>query len=441
MKSNPVFVALLLLLTCAGLTRNAAAAPPNVILIISDDHGFPDYGFMGCKFARTPNLDRLAGESLLYTRGYTMPVCSPSLACLLTGQLPHVHGITGNDLTKAALAAENAKGIKGREPLSKHLLGNSLILPRTLTEAGYLTIQTGKLWNTTAREVGFTDGMTNKEGRHGGDGLTIGRESMQPIFDFITDAETKKKPFFVWYAPLLPHQPHNPPAELLAKYQDKGLSQNAAKYFAMVEWFDQTIGELDSFLKKENRYVNTIIIYLADNGWDPDQGNRAKLSPYERGIRTPIIVRWSGKVQPLRDDETLASIIDIVPTTLKACGLNVPANLPGINLLDRPAMTARKSIFVESYTHDIAELGQPEKSLVARVVINGWSKLILPGTNRPDKAFTSAPKEIELYDLKADPFEKENLAAQQPEQVKRLQAIQNSAWNTTKSSEFLPNKK
>ncbi len=95
---------------------------------------------------------------MLYTRGYTMPVCSPSLACLLTGQLPHAHGITGNDLTKQANAIEVAKGIKGREPLKRHLLGNSLIMPRTLTEAGYETFQTGKLWNTTAKEVGLQMG-------------------------------------------------------------------------------------------------------------------------------------------------------------------------------------------------------------------------------------------------------------------------------------------
>lgn len=428
-------IAILVLVLASHLSYQnavgAEAAPPNVILIISDDQGFPDYGFMGSSVAKTPNIDRLASESLLYTRGYTMPVCSPSLACLLTGQLPHKHGITGNDLTAAALAAKQAKNKNDRSPLTQHLLGNSLILPKVLGKAGYLTFQTGKLWNTTAEEAGFSEGMTNKEGRHGGDGLTIGRQSMQPIFDFITKAETQKKPYFVWYAPLLPHQPHNPPAALLAKYQDKGLSPNAAKYFAMVEWFDQTCGELDTFLKKENRYDNTIIIYITDNGWDPEQGNRAKLSPYELGIRTPIFVRWQGKAKPVRDDETLASIIDIVPTILKAAGIKAPNDLPGLDLLDRAAMTARKSVFVESYTHDIAELERPEKSLVARVVIDGWHKLILPGPNRPDKSFTSAPKEIELYDLKADPLEKVNLAAQQPEQVKRLQAIQNSAWNTT----------
>ena len=410
----------------------AEQTPPNVILIISDDQGFTDYGFMGSRIAKTPNLDRMASESLLYTRGYVMPVCSPSLACLLTGQLPHVHGITGNDLSNEAVKTEHARGKTDRSPLSHQLLKNSVILPKSLTDAGYLTFQTGKLWNVTAEEVGFSAGMTNKEGRHGGEGLAIGRQTMKPIFNFINDAQSQKKPFFVWYAPMLPHQPHNPPRELLARYQNQGLSPNAAKYYAMVEWFDQTCGELDSFLKTQSLIENTVILYLADNGWDAEQGNRAKLSPYELGTRTPIFVRWPGKVKPLRDDETLASIIDIVPTILNICGLRVPSELPGLDLLNRKAMTTRDTIFVEAYTHDIANLGKPEQSLVTQVVINGWSKLLLPGPNRPDRAFTSAPPSIALFNLKTDPFEKHNLANDQPEEVTRLKAMQNAEWNVSK---------
>lgn len=134
----------------------------------------------------------------------------------------------------------------------------------------------------------------------------------------------------------------------------------------------------------------------------------------------------------MRDEETLASIVDIVPTITKACGLKTPSDLPGIDLLDRPAMIARKSIFVEGYTHDIAELGKPERSLVTQVVINGWSKLLLPGSNRPDKGFTSAPASTELFDLKTDPFEKQNLAKEHPEEVARLSKLQNNQWNATK---------
>jgi len=350
------------------------------------------------------------------------------LACLLTGKLLHGHGITGNDLSKDATALAKQNGESGRSPLSHRLLKNSVMLPKVLSDAGYLTFQTGKLWNVTAPEVGFTDGMTMKEGRHGGDGLEIGRKTMQPIFDFIEKARVQKKPFFIWHAPLLPHAPHNPPAEFLAHYEGKGLSPKAEKYYAMIEWFDKTCGELDSYLSQKNLTDNTVIIYLADNGWDAEQGNRSKLSPYEMGIRTPMFVRWPGKVKAMRDDETLASIIDFVPTVLATCGLPVPAELPGLNLLDRPAMTARKSVFVEAYTHDIADLDDPSKSLVANVVIDGWWKLVIPGTVRPDKAYTSAPKEIELFDLKSDPLETRNLAVDRADEVKRLQAIQNAQW-------------
>lgn len=421
------------------MAKQPLATKPNIILIISDDQGFPDYGFMNHAVVKTPNIDRLATQGMLYTRGYTMPLCSPSLACLLTGKLPHQNGITGNDLTAAEAPeapAEKAKGkAKGkrgpRTPLVQQLLGNSLILPKALTDSGYLAFQTGKLWNVTYKDVGFTSGMTVKASRHGDEGLSIGRKGMTPIIDFMDTARKEQKPFFVWYAPMMPHSPHTPPAELLAHYQDKGLTPAAEKYYAMVEWFDQTCGELDDYLVKHQLADNTIILYLADNGWNANEGmgpsSRAKLTPYELGIRTPMFVRWPAKVKPQRDDQTLASIIDFAPTILKAAGVQGPADLPGLDLLDREAMTARKSIFVESYTHNIAELGAPEQSLIAQVIINGSSKLLIPGTAKDSKRM-AAPTEMELFDLQSDPLEKTNLAPNRPDEVKRLEAIQQSAW-------------
>lgn len=421
---------LLLALPLPGLKSIASAEPrPNIILIISDDQGFPDYGFMGNKVVRTPNLDRMASQSLLYTRGYVMPVCSPSLACLLTGKLPHEHGITGNDLAQASMPPGQSG--RSRDPLEHRLLSNSLLLPKALTESGYLTFQTGKLWNVTATEVGFTAGMTDTAGRHGDAGLTIGRQGLKPVFDFIDDAAAREKPFFIWYAPMMPHLPHNPPPALLAHYEGKGLTPAAEKYFAMVEWFDQTCGEIDDHLAKNKLTDNTVILYLADNGWDASrgqEGHRHKLSPYELGIRTPMFIRWPGKVTPLRDDRTLASIIDFAPTILKLAGGKVHAGLPGLDLLNREAMRARKSVFVEAYTHDIADLAQPAKSLVTRVVIDGWSKLLLPASARPDKDWPSAPTGIELFDLQADSLETHNLAGENPDEVKRLQALQTRAW-------------
>jgi uncharacterized sulfatase len=416
-----------LLLACclfAGVSR--AEPRPNIVLILSDDHTYSQYGFMGNEAVKTPNLDRLAGESLLYTRGYATPVCSPSLACLLTGLLPSRHGITGNDLRLAG----NKKQVQAvRDPMRERLLSNPIIVPKALSEAGYLTFQTGKLWNSSYQDSGFTHGMTKEESRHGGAGLKIGREGMEPVHEFIDMAVTEKKPFFVWYAPMLPHDPHNPPARLKEKYAGKGPTPHAEVYHAMIEWFDETCGDLDRYLEKKGVKENTIVIYLADNGWDPlrgYEGGRAKLTPYENGIRTPIFVRWPGKVKPERDGSTLASIIDVAPTILQAAGIPVPEALPGLDLRDRGAMAKRSSIQVESYLHDIIDIKDPAKSLTSRVVIDGWSKLIVPGPAKMDgvKAkFASVAGVVELYDLKADPTETRNLAAEKPAEVERLKAM------------------
>ena len=92
-------------------------------------------------------------------------------------------------------------------------------------------------------------------------------------------------------------------------------------------------------------------------------------------------------------------------------------------------MIARKSVFVEAYTHDIADLKQPVRSLTARVVIDGWSKLIIPGPAKPGRPFATTPEKTELYDLKSDPLERTDLAPARAEEVQRLLAIQNAAWN------------
>ncbi len=394
---------------------------PNIILIISDDHTYTHYGFMGHEIVRTPHLDRMAGESQLYTRGYVTPVCSPSLASLLTGDYPSRNGITGNDLQDAPRGGRNA--------MRERLLANPLVLPKALTDAGYLTFQTGKLWNSSYRDMGFTHGMTAERARHGGAGLTIGREGMEPIFDFIEAATREGKPFFIWHAPFLPHDPHNPPDEILANYRGKGPTPHAEVYHAMVEWLDNTCGELDEWLAEKNLRENTVILYLADNGWDANagyKGGRAKLTPYEDGIRTPMFVRWPGKVPPHRDDETLATILDFAPTILHLAGIEPPAPLPGLNLIDLPAMRARDSIFIEAYSHDIVALDQPVKSLTARTVIEGWTKLIVPGPHVEDierRPFAKLAGIVELYDLKADPTETRNLAAEHPAEVARLKAM------------------
>ncbi|MEK6248883.1 MAG: sulfatase-like hydrolase/transferase, partial [Planctomycetales bacterium] len=271
-----LFVSPLLLASLAMAEESRAVEKPNVVLIISDDHAWTDYGFQDHPQARTPNIDQLAKTGLTFTRGYvTTALCSPSLATILTGLYPHQHGITGNDPVPG----------QPRSAWLDRFVENEM-LPQLLADAGYLTLHTGKLWTQSPARVGFTDDM-GPTGRHGAQALEIGRKSMEPIDQFIDKANKEEKPFFVWYAPFLPHTPHNPPERLLQKYADIK-DRKVANYLAMVEWFDETCGELVGQLEEKGVADNTLILYLADNGWNEN----GKGFPYENGVRTPVILRW-----------------------------------------------------------------------------------------------------------------------------------------------------
>ena len=431
---------LFLFATCPVHAKAAAArdkfTPPNIVLIISDDQAWTDYSFMGHPKIRTPNLDRLAAQSLTFKRGYVpSSLCCPSLASILTGRYPHQHGITGNDppvpptLEKNA-ARKSPEYLKGREQMNT-FVERVPTLPRVLGDCGYVSLQTGKWWQGNFRHGGFTHGMTGGDpehgGRHGDDGLTIGRKTMQPIYDFVETAAKEQKPFFIWYAPMMPHLPHNPPERLLTKYRDQSPSLQVAKYWATVEWFDETCGELLNYLDKNGLAENTIVAYVTDNGYiqHPDQGDyapKSKQSQYDGGLRTPIMIRWPGHLKPQKSTE-LASSLDLMPTLLKATGIVPPEDLPGINLLDKSAVKKRDIIFGECFTHDIKDLAYPTKSLRYRWCVAGDWKLILPDkVNEPAQS-------IELYHLASDPFEERNVAEKEPRRVARLQKQIDQWWD------------
>jgi hypothetical protein len=238
-------------------------------------------------------------------------------------------------------------------------------------------------------------------GRHGDKGLDIGRKTMQPIYDFIGEAKKQAKPFLVWYAPMMPHDPHTPPERLLAKYKDKVPNLHIAKYYAMVDWFDETCGELVKHIDDQGLKENTIIVYVTDNGWitNPQTGryaDKSKQSQYDGGLRTPIMIRWPGKVKP-RMHESLAQSIDLAPTLLKAAGLAPTSKMPGIDLLDDQAVTARTTIFGECFTHNYISMENPaQSSLKWRWIIDGHNKLILPhAANQPADV-------VELYEPMAE---------------------------------------
>lgn len=399
---------LLLLAVEPAWAQTPSEKLPNVVIILSDDQAWSDYSFLGHPTIATPHIDRLATQSLVFTRGYVpMSLCRSSLMSLITGLYPHQHGITGND--------PPSKQIDRREML-RHVRSVPT-LPKLLAEKGYVSFQCGKWWEGNFKEGGFTAGMTHGDpkrgGRHGDEGLKIGRQGLQPVYDFLDQRDGK--PFFLWYAPIMPHSPHNPPERLLKKYVGKTDSLHVAKYWAMCEWWDETVGELLAHLEEKKLAENTIVVYLADNGWlqltdSPRFAPRSKRSPYEGGIRTPILVRWPAHIKPRRDDSTLASSLDVVPTILAACEVKPPAGLPGLNLLDTKALEQRDTLVGEIYAHDVADLAHPTRSIEYRWAIRDHWKLIRSADGKTN----------ELYDLAQDPTEKENLADKFPERIAEL---------------------
>jgi len=419
------------------LTLIAAQAQPNVVVILSDDQGWGDYGFMGHEVVQTPHLDALAERSLVFERGYVVaPLCRPSLASIMTGLHPHEHGVVGNDVSPAKREARK----KEDRPVVEEFMTHPN-LATELVEAGYLAFQSGKWWEGSYEDGGFTHGMTlgpnHRAGRHGDLGLKIGREGMDPIFEFIDMAQAEEKPFFVWYAPFLPHTPHNPPADLLAKYQQEGRPENVAKYYAMCEWFDQTCGELLGGLEKRGLSEDTLVVYVCDNGWralnatenNPENwwngyAPRSKGSPYELGIRTPILLSWPGKIEPRRSQD-LASSIDLFPTVLDACEVEAPNGLPGIDLLDSAVRSDRDAIFGSSYSIHNMTLGDPAATRQYRWVIAGDWKLLLRDQGEDSTKYVTVHEwdqvPLRLYNLKSDPDETTNLAELHPDRVQDLQ--------------------
>jgi uncharacterized sulfatase len=398
-----------------GVPLAGAAQPqrksPNVVMIVSDDQGWTDFGFMGHKVIQTPRLDRLAKDSAVFPFGYVpASLCRASLATLLTGLYPFQHGICCNDPPP------------GVDRTAMHpFIKNAPTLPRLLGAAGYQSLQTGKFWEGHFSNAGFTHGQTTDKDRHIAPKPQIGRDTMQPIYDFIDKFQTT--PFFIWYAPMMPHLPHNPPERFLKRYTRKGRDINLARYFGMCEWLDETIGQLLDHLDKRKLTNDTLVTFNVDNGWitptaaedkkSPFGAARGKQSPYDMGVRTPILLRWPGHTKPGRYNDLVATI-DLAPTILTACNLKPPARMLGLNLLKVAAGKGnlkRTAVFGELYRHTATQVAKYKLDVIYRWMREGDWKLILP---------VDPKQEAELYNLAKDPHERDNLAKKHPDRVKTM---------------------
>lgn len=433
---------LLLLSACLQVLFSPAtnaSEQPNIVMIISDDQAWGDYSFMDHPQIQTPHLDRLAKQGLTYTRGYVPDsLCRPSLVTIISGLYPHQHGIVGNDPPVPAHLVKKGKRkpfanpdyIKVREEYINYI-DHAPKLATMLKKKGYVSHQSGKWWEGHYSRGGFDQGMTHGDrsrgGRHGDDGLVIGRKGLQPVTDFINEATEQNKPFFVYYAPFLPHTPHTPPQHLLEKYKALTPHLPVAKYWAMCDWFDETCGELIDYVEKKGLTEETLFVYVTDNGWINQEtasryAPRSKRSQYEGGTRTPIIFKWKGQIEPQFNTTDLASSIDIVPTILNIVGLEKTEQMQGIDLLDSQAVAERTAIYGEIFEHDIRHMTNPIASLRYRWIIEGDYKLIVP--HLP----VETDGQLELFHITADPHEEHNIAKQHPELVNSLTSKLDSWW-------------
>jgi len=404
---------------------------PNIVFILSDDQAWTDYSFMGHEHVATPYIDRLAREGLTFTRGYVpTSLCSPSLASIITGLYPKQHLVLGND-RKYDKADDREEARKNRSKEFLPVIENFktlTTLPELLKDKDYLSFQTGKWWQGNFTNGGFDYGMThgdpNRGGRHGDAGLTIGREGMDTIYNYIDLAVEEEKPFFLWYAPFLPHSPHTPPDSLLQKYLPVAPTEYVAKYWAMCEWFDITCGQLSAYIEKKGLMENTLFVYVCDNGWVQNLNNRSynknsKRSPFDYGMRTPIIFKWKGKIEPKMDTTTLVSSIDLVPTVLDILDISKPENLQGVSVLNQNTLNNREAIFGEIYAHDFSTI---DASLFYKVAYTNPYKLIVPDSKNKSE------EEVQLFNIYEDPFEANNLVNVKPEVVKVLREKLEQQW-------------
>ena len=441
---------------------NPVDKKPNVIYILADDLGYGDLSCYGQKKLQTPNIDHLASEGMKFTDHYSgSTVCSPSRACLMTGQHPGRVHCRGN----------------GDENSYAKLDPAMTTLPRLFKNAGYATGAFGKwgLGDTTAAGApnplthGFDtfSGWKNQTIAHTYYPKSIVRDGqeeplrpgthihsliMDDAFSFIEKNAESGTPFFCYIPTAIPHAAMHAPADFHEKWRkvfpqfDKKIGkykagpeescppvQNpVAAFAAMMETLDGDVGRLLALLKKLGIDDNTLILFASDNGshnegghdpefWDsngPFKGHKRDL--YEGGIRSPFLARWPARTAPGSVSAHPGALWDVLPTMAELTDQPVPEQVNGLSFLptlvgDSAAQKQPPYLYWEhpqTKDHDWAVRAGPWKG-----VFRGWKN----NSKKPN------PPRLEIYNLESDPGETTDLAAAHPEIVERLQKIRAEA--------------
>lgn len=427
---------------------------PNIILLVGDDQGYPYFGFMGADYVQTPNMDTLANSGVLFTNAYVPENhCRPSLQTLMTGTLPIDYANRRDSIMQLEMTKDDFQLLSEEEKelwkknFDFHAMKYFQTLPRLLAQKGYASFQGGKWWEFNYQNGGFSTGMTKgwkEEDRAddkwflqfmGGDGRQLARATMQPVYDFIDSSQND--PFFIWYAPELPHYPFDAPEKYYSIYENEDMTESAKRYYANCTWFDDGVGELKRYLKEKGEFENTLFIYVNDNGWEqnPDQefrsdslrwhngGDKGKLSVYDQSFRTPIIFSWEGKIpNGVRKDQLMHSA-DIPATILDYVGIELPEDYFGYS--------HRKAIEGEDFKYRNEIIGnanqiRSEEDMMGKTVEAYW----LRNENWFFK-WNLTTEEIALFDMNNDPFNNQNLSAENESLVEEMKS-KVMAWKESK---------
>lgn len=451
---------LLCLVTLLALTaaandsaRAADASRPNVILIMTDDQGCGDFGFMGNTVVKTPNLDAMAARSAQMTQFYVSPVCTPTRACLMTGRY--------NYRTRAI---DTYIGRAMMDPAE-------VTIAEILRPAGYVTGQFGK-WHLgdsypmRPSDQGFDEVLCHRGGGIGQPSDPIGGEGKytDPIlfhnneevamegyctdlyfdaaFNFMQQAVDNDENFFAYIATNAPHGPfHDVPEDLRKMYMDMdlragmapGTSEKAyekakdttARIYAMETNIDQNIGRLFEKLKELGAYENTLVLFLVDNGPNghryvgPLRGSKGQV--VDGGIRSPLLAHWPAQLVAGQQSDRVAAHVDLLPTILGACQVEKPDDLAidGRNIL--PLLVGEetawpdRTVFLQWHRGNEAT---PYKNFGARS--QKWKLVHEQGKWPEGLPEPPGGLHFELYDAVNDPGETKNVADEHPDVVAKM---------------------
>lgn len=422
---------LLLFSAVASRGADSSQAPkPNFLLIFTDDQGYGDVSTYHASDVRTPNIDRIAAEGMLFTSmRANCTVCSPSRAALLTGRYPDRIGVPGVIRTHP----ENSWG---------YLDPSVPTVAAELKKAGYHTAIVGK-WHlglespNTPNERGFDffhgflgdmmDSYTTHL-RHGNNYMRRNAEVIDPqghATDIFTDwasaylrerAAHRDQPFFLYLAYNAPHFPIEPPADWLenVKRRSPQMDQKRAMNVAFVEHLDDRIGRVLATLNEAGLEKSTLVVFSADNGGslphaqNNDPWRDGKQSHYDGGLRVPFMARWPGHIRAGSRTDYAGLNFDLFPTFLELAGAPPVPGIDAISLvpiLDGGDITAPRDLYFVR-----REGGREYGGKSYEAIIRGDWKLMQNNPYSP----------LELYNLKDDPQERNNLAGKAPKVFNEL---------------------